>query len=92
MAQPKITFDLRREEWREYVIGSRVYRIDRPVSVTLNTGQSVHYVKDYEGIVHVVPAPGVLNTVVRYHSKDPDYQCPALLHGGGRTLGETHDS
>ena len=90
MARNEFTFDLSKEEWREYVIGSRIYRIDRPVAVTLNSGRTLHRVKDDKGVIHVVPAPGMFNTVVRYFSKDPDYQCPALLHGSGRALGKAH--
>ena len=54
------------EEWREYDFGSRVYRIESPVSVQFRTGGSTHRITGSDGIVHCVPAPGVGGCVLRW--------------------------
>lgn len=64
------TSDLTVEEWREYDLGCRVYRIDSPVSLVTRPGGTTHRVVDSNGIVHCLPAPGVNGCVLRWKSKD----------------------
>ena len=54
------------EDWREYDFGGRVYRIERPASVSFREGGETHRVTDSEGIVHCVPAPGQMGCVLRW--------------------------
>lgn len=60
------------EEWREYVMGNTVYRIDNPVTLYFRTGGSTHRVVDSSGIVHCLPGPGYHETAIRWKSNDPD--------------------
>lgn len=54
------------EEWREYDFTGRVYRITTPVRVEFRENGATHRVTDAEGIVHCVPAPGVVGCVLRW--------------------------
>lgn len=56
--------DLRGEQYREYVFGSTVYRIDKPISLYI--GRTTHRVVDSLGIVHCVPAVGEQGCVLRW--------------------------
>lgn len=74
--------DLSGEEWREYQFHSLgepdkaiVYRITSPVTLFLKKypdGKcgTTHRVLDAEGVVHLVPAIGLLGCVVRWKPKD----------------------
>lgn len=44
---------------------SRVYRVDRPVSVEYQIAGTTHRVFDHNNIMHIVPAPGFCACVVR---------------------------
>lgn len=52
--------------WREYDFIGRVYRINNPVAFWYRENGETHRVLDSEGIIHIVPAPGVHGCVVRY--------------------------
>ncbi len=52
--------------WREYDTPDRCYRIDGPVCFWTRDGGTTHRVMDAEGVVHIVPAPGVGGCVLRY--------------------------
>ena len=58
------------EIWREYDFSGRVYRIVRPQTLWMREGGSTHRVVDGDGIVHLVPAPGVSGCVVRWKKED----------------------
>lgn len=55
------------ESYREYDMGDRVYRIEKPVRVYPLIG--VHKVVDAAGVAHVVPAPGFKGCVLRIGPK-----------------------
>jgi hypothetical protein len=57
------------EDWREYDFGNRVYRIHFPVSVEFHAGSTTHRVTDDKGIVHIVPAPGQQDCVIRFKGR-----------------------
>lgn len=58
------------ELWREYDYGGRVYRIDQPDTLYYRTDGTTHRIVDSKGIVHCVPAPGVLGCALRWKNKD----------------------
>lgn len=59
------------EEWREYRFyerdsgARRSYWIDSPRRICIRPGGSTHRVLDADGVVHIVPAIGVLGCIVR---------------------------
>lgn len=55
--------------WREYDLGTRVYRIERPVRYWTREGGTTHRVQDAEGVVHIIP---IKNTIIRY-AKEPGF-------------------
>ncbi len=61
--------DLTVEEYREYVFGGLVYRIDNPIAFYYREGGSTHRVVTADRIVHCVPAPGVNGCVLRWKNK-----------------------
>jgi hypothetical protein len=67
--------DLSKEKWREYEFGTdgtrTTYRILSPVTVFYRSGGSTHRVLDSLGVVHCVPAPGILGCVLRWVNVDP---------------------
>lgn len=72
--------DLTGEDWREYVWScdrdtEHVHRINKPAKLFLKKypdGRpgTTHRVLDADGIVHIVPAIGLLGCVVRCKPKD----------------------
>ncbi len=60
------------EVWREYDFGGRIYRVNGPTEVYWRKGGSTHRVVDSEGVVHCVPAPGVVGCVLRWKTRDPN--------------------
>lgn len=64
-------FDISTEAWREYDFMDRfsgvqrVYRIIEPVTVVIYDGSTTHRVIDSQGIVHIVPAIGCCQCVLR---------------------------
>ena len=67
-----LTFDISHEIWREYdMAGGRVYCIDHPQTLYLRPGGTTHRVVDSDGVAHCLPAPGVLDCVLRWkNAKD----------------------
>lgn len=61
--------------WREYDFAGRVYRIDRPVCFWHRAGGETHRVMDGQGVVHIVPAPGVNGCVLRYAKEHGEHPC-----------------
>lgn len=57
------------EDYREYDFNGRVYTIVRPKKLIFNKGGSTHRVIDADGLVHIVPAPGNGDCVVRFKGK-----------------------
>lgn len=72
MTTELITNDLSAELWREYDLGSRVYRIDSPQTLTVRVGGNTHRVVDSLGTVHLLPGPGYRGTVIRWKPRNPD--------------------
>lgn len=58
--------------WREYDLGFRVYRIDRPVRFWTRKGGTTHRVQDATGVVHVVP---ITNAIIRYEKEAGVHPC-----------------
>jgi hypothetical protein len=56
--------------WREYEFGDTVYRINNPVALYTHSNGTTHRILDAEGIVHIVPAPGINGCIVRYKKKE----------------------
>jgi hypothetical protein len=65
----KAEHDITCEEWREYDLGDRVYRVQSPK--TLFVGDTTHRVVDIFGQVHCVPFPkaGQTTVVLRWQNK-----------------------
>lgn len=57
------------EKWREYDWGTRVYRINDPICIYYHEGGTTHRVVDLNGVVHLVPAPGHMDCVVRFEGR-----------------------
>jgi hypothetical protein len=57
------------EEWREYDFSGRVYRITNPTLIQFRPGGATHRVTDSNGVVHIVPAPGQGDCVVRFRGR-----------------------
>jgi hypothetical protein len=57
------------EEWREYDLGTRVYRIPSPKALYYRQGGKTHRVVDTDGVVHCLPAPGADGCVLRWKNK-----------------------
>lgn len=72
MTAELITNDLSAELWREYDLGSRVYRIDNPQTLTVRVGGNTHRVVDSVGVVHLLPGPGYRGAVIRWKPRNPD--------------------
>lgn len=56
--------------YREYDFNERIYKIHNPVKFWHRTGGETHRVLDSDGVVHIVPAPGVNGCVMRYKKID----------------------
>lgn len=69
--------DVTDEQWREYdwTGRSEPYRIDNPTEVRWRTGGATHRIIDSAGIVHCVPAPGVLGCVLRWKNREGSDPC-----------------
>jgi hypothetical protein len=67
--------NLSTEAWREYDFGGRTYRITFPCKLFYREGGSTHRVVTSDGVVHCVPAPGVMGCVLRWMNHDPDNPC-----------------
>ena len=67
-------FDVSKEEWREYEWNSTIepYRINNPVKLFIRPLGTTHRVVDSDGIVHCIPAVGVMGCVLRWKNKDPN--------------------
>lgn len=61
------TADLTKEEWREYIIGSKTYRIDNPKTFYMREGGTTHRILDSAGIVHCVP---IASAIIRWKPKN----------------------
>lgn len=68
-AIPKLAgpYDLSTEEYREYDMPGRVYRIDSPIA--LYVGTTTHRVVTADGVVHVTPNPSTTNVILRWKNK-----------------------
>ena len=62
-------YDLTDELYREYDLGTRNYKINKPLKLFVREGGTTHRVLDSDGIVHCIPfpAPGV---VLRWAPRD----------------------
>lgn len=61
--------DLLNEVWREYEFGPQdarvIYSISEPVELARYPTGTLHAVLDRQGVIHILPAPGVDGCVVR---------------------------
>lgn len=66
--------DISDEEYREYELPDRVYRIDSPKKLFTRSGGTTHRVVDSKGVAHCVPFPVVGNStvVLRWKSINSD--------------------
>jgi len=77
--------DISHEIWREYEFGmeldsvdgftTRVYRIDRPITLFTRPGGTTHRVVDSDGVTHCVPAPGHHGCVLRWYNGEGENPC-----------------
>ena len=68
--------DISKENWRSYDFEGRDnYVISNPKKVWFRVGGETHRVLDDNGVVHLVPAPGVRGCVVTWEPSDPDSPC-----------------
>ena len=75
MANELIERDITCELWREYDFQGRIYRIEKPLKLFTHNNSTTHRVLDTHGIVHCIPAPGILGCAIRWQSSDPKKSC-----------------
>ena len=68
--------DISTEEYREYELPDRVYRIDSPKKLFTRDGGTTHRVVDFNNVVHCVPFPVVGNSTVVLRWKNFDSNKP----------------
>lgn len=63
--------DITTEEYREYDLGDRTYRINNPT--WLYVGTTTHRIVDSEHVIHCIPFPvaGDKTVILRWKSRDP---------------------
>jgi hypothetical protein len=71
MSNDLISNSLVDEEWREYELeGGKIYRINEPQTLVIRRGGTTHRIIDSAGVVHLLPGPGVRDTVIRWKVKE----------------------